>query len=172
MVWGEVLMLMSDEHKMIFDYHKHNLIYIGDYIKFADTKAGVALSLNIVLIGFLGMESRDIGFKNMSIENVGMYLSLILLIVSAILFIWKILWPRYSKDTSLYMSWGGMGAFSSANDYLNRISSKSITDFINDMANQNYELAKVASKKYHNLKLGFSFLSAGAIIGLISWFFG
>lgn len=163
---------MTDEQKMIFEYHKHNLIYIGDYIKFADTKAGVALSLNIVLVGFLGMESRDIGFKNMLLADVGKYLSLILLIVSAIFFIWKILWPRYSKDTSLYMSWGGMGAFSSSNDYLNVISTKNVTEFINDMAVQNYDLAKVATKKYSYLKLGFSFLSAGAIIGLLSWFFG
>ncbi|WP_342577301.1 Pycsar system effector family protein [Psychrobacillus sp. FSL K6-2843] len=164
-------MAFNDEQKQMYDYHKHNITYISDYIKFADTKAGVALSLNLLMIGFLGKASKEIGFNYLSITDVGMYLSLIFLLTSAYFFIFRILWPRYSQNTDFYMSWGGIGSFSNQNDYLIRLGSKSEDEFLEDMAIQNYDLSKVAVAKYSNLKLGFTFLSIGTLIGLFSWFF-
>lgn len=162
---------MTDNEKLKFDYHKHNLIYISDYIKFADTKAGVALSLNLLLLGFFGKEAKGNRYNNLSLSDVGLYISLILLFISAFLFIWKILWPRYTTNTDFYMSWGGIGSFSNSNDYIAKIESKDSETFIKDMAIQNYDISKVAVKKYFFLKCGFSCLSFGAVLGLISWFF-
>jgi len=161
-------MRLNDGQK--YDYHKHNLVYISDYIKFADTKTGVALSLNLLLLGFLGAESKGRGITNLSILDVGMYLSLIILLTSVFFFI-LILWPRFSKNTDLYMSWGGIGSFSNSKDYIERLDSKSKEAFLKDLAIQNYELSKVAIKKYFYLKLGFTCLTVGAVMGLISWFF-
>lgn len=163
-------MTLTGEQKM-YDYHKHNLVYIGDYIKLADTKASIALSLNLLLIGFLGKESKNIGFDSLSIGDVGIYISLIFLLISAFFFIFKILWPRYSKSTDYYMSWGGIGSFSNKKDYLDRLGSKSVEEFIEDMAIQNYELSKVAVAKYFYLRISFTFLSIGTLIGLLSWIF-
>jgi len=36
-----------------FDYHKHQSVYISDYIKFADAKAGISLGAVGVLFAFL-----------------------------------------------------------------------------------------------------------------------
>lgn len=164
-------MTLNDKEKMSFEYHKHNLNYISDHIKFADTKAGVALSLNIVLLGFLGKESKGNSFTEMNLADVGMYLSLVFLIISSVTFVWKILWPRYSKDTNLYMSWAGIATFSNSSDYIDKINSKSISNFIEDMAVQNYDISKIALQKYRCLKIGFSFLTSGAVLGLVSWYF-
>lgn len=162
---------MTENEKLKFDYHKHNLIYISDCIKFADTKAGVALSLNLLLLGFLGKEAKGNGYNNLSLSDVGLYISLILLLISAFLFIWKILWPRYTTNTDFYMSWGGIGSFSNSNDYIAKIESKDVEIFIKDMAIQNYDISKVAVKKYFFLKCGFFCFSFGTVLGLISWFF-
>lgn len=56
------------------------------------------------------------------------------------------------------MFWVGIGAFSNSQDYLNKLNSKIAEQFINDMAIQNYDLSKVATKKYLYLKVGYSFL--------------
>lgn len=163
----------QQEFKQSYDYHKHNLIYISDYIKFADAKAGVALSLNLVLLGFLGAEAKGIGLKNLSLLEVGLYMSLLLLLAAVYIFIWKILWPRYPNSTDYYMSWGGIAAFSTKDDYLNRLKQKceNEEEFLKDMAIQNYDLARVATKKYFFLKVGFIFLTVGGLLGITSYFF-
>lgn len=164
-------MAYTDEQKQLYDYNKYNSNYISDYIKFADAKAGVALSLNLLLIGFFGKFSKDVGFNNLSVSDVGLYLSLISLLISAYFLIYKILWPRYLKGTDYYTSWAGIGSFSNCHDYVERLTSKNQDDFIKDLAIQNYELSKVALAKYFNLKVSLIFLSTGTLIGLLSWFF-
>lgn len=152
------------------EYHKFNSAYISDYIKFADTKAGIALSLNLLLLGFLGKIAKEIGSQNLSISDVGIYLGIIFLVISAGLFILKILWPRYTTSTDEYLSWGGIATFSNSNDYIQRLHSKELEEFLEDLAKQNYELSKVAKSKYFFLKCAFIFLSLGSSIGLVSWF--
>lgn len=174
MVWSEVLVSQQQKFQQSYDYHKHNLVYIGDYIKFADAKAGVALSLNLVLLGFLGGKTKGIGYKNLSLIDLGMYLSLLFLLISAYMFIWKILWPRYPKSTEYYMSWGGIATFSTKDDYLDRLKLKfeNEDEFLKDMAIQNYDLARVATQKYFFLKVGFVLLTMGGLLGVTSNFFG
>lgn len=52
----------KDDRDRLYDHHKHNLIYIGDYIKFADTKAGVGLGAALVMLGFLVTKLRILNF--------------------------------------------------------------------------------------------------------------
>lgn len=160
-----------EETERLYDYHKHNLVYIGDYIKFADGKAGVALGATLVMLGFFGKEAKDNGFKCLSIPEFGILLGLVPLVIACYFFIWKVLWPRYTTDTTLYMSWGGIGSFSSNQLYANYIEQVSNENFIRDMGYQNYSLAQVCIKKYKFLKYGFIYLTIGAIIEVVSWFF-
>lgn len=155
----------------LYDYHKHNLVYIGDYIKFADQKAGVAITINIALIGFYVHYLKGANLEENILAKVFLILGIIGLLLSIITLLFKVLWPRYSSDKNLYMSWGGISAFDKAQDYSSVFSSINEEDFIKDMETQNYEVAKVCMKKYKYLKLGFIFLSIGTLVSSIAWFF-
>ena len=161
----------KEDRDRLYDYHKHNLVYIGDNIKFADTKAGVALGATLLMLGFFGKIAKKNGVIGLSFSEYSLLIGLIPLIFACYFFIWKVLWPNYPTSSSAYMSWGGIGSFDNSKAYLNRINPKSDKQIINDMARQNYSLATVCLKKYKNLKLGFISLTTGAIIESISWFF-
>ncbi len=160
----------KEDGDRLYDYHKHNLVYIGDYIKFADGKAGVALGAALVMLGFFGSEAKENGFSDIYFWEYGLLIGLVPLIAACYIFLLKVLWPKYPTGTSAYMSWGGIGSFANNKEYLNRINSVSNKQLINDMAKQNHSLAEVCLTKYKNLKWGFIFLTAGAIIETISWF--
>jgi hypothetical protein len=155
----------------LYDYHKHNLVYIGEYIKFADGKAGVALGATLLMLGFFGKEAKGNGYNCLSISEVGLLLGLIPLIIACYFFIWRVLWPRYTTDATLYMSWGGIGSFLNSSSYVNHIEEVPDIDFLRDMGHQNYSLADVCIKKYKCLQNGFIWLTIGAILESISWFF-
>lgn len=154
----------------LYDYHKHNLVYIGDYIKFADVKAGVGITATFTLLAFFGNIVKENIFTSLTIVNIIMAIGLIPLIIASICFVWKILWPNYNLDSSLYMSWGGIGAFSDSKKYNEKISSLNRIEFIADMGKQNYQLAKVCIEKYKYLKRGFVYLTCGVVIESICWF--
>lgn len=160
----------TDHLDRLYDYHKHNLVYIGDYIKFADGKAGVALGATLLMLGFFGKETKDNGFSCLSVSEGGLLFGLFPLIIACYFFIWRVLWPRYTTDTNLYMSWGGIGSFSNSQAYASHVNAIQEEDFLYKMAEQNYSLANVCLKKYENLKYGFVALTLGAIIESISWF--
>lgn len=164
-------LLQKDDRDRLYDYHKHNLVYIGDYIKFADGKAGVALGGTLIMIGFFGNEAKDIGFSNLSFANYSLLIGLLPLFAACYFFVGKVLWPRYTTDITFYMSWGGIGSFPNSQVYVNHIEEKNDIDFIHDMGHQNFDLARVCIKKYQNLKYGFVCLTFGAIIESLSWFF-
>lgn len=160
------------QKERLYDYHKHNLVYIGDYIKFADGKAGVALGATLVMIGFFGKKAKANGFDFLSIWDFSLLIGLVPLIISCYFFVWKVLWPRYTKSTDYYMSWGGIGSFKDSEAYLTHIEGVSDDKFLEDMVKQNYSLADVCLKKYKNLRYGFIALTLGVIIETLSWFFG
>lgn len=160
----------NEDQELLYDYHKHNLVYIGDYIKFADAKAGVALGATLLMLGFFGKAAKKNGFGCLSVSELGILLGLIPLAIACYFFVWKVLWPRYTTNSNLYMSWGGIGSFSDKQAYLNHINGIQKDEFLNDMAIQNYSLADVCLKKYKHLKWGFIALTVGASIESISWF--
>lgn len=59
----------DEKVRTLYDYHKHNLIYISDYIKFADAKAGVALGANLLMLGFYGQQLKKIDFLSLFLRN-------------------------------------------------------------------------------------------------------
>lgn len=154
----------------LYDYHKHNLAYIGDYIKFAEVKAGVGITATFTLLAFFGNEVKENGINYLSAIEIIMLMGLIPLILACYFFIWKVLWPRYSTDTTFYMSWGGIGSFSNAKKYVNEVNNKYRKQFLNDMAIQNYDLAKICLSKYKYLKKAFVWLSIGVIVESLCWF--
>ena len=160
-----------------YDHLKHNYTYIGDNIKLADTKATVALGANTVILGFLGKEtkkilnSENIFNHDFTLTETLMLCSIFSLMVSIYFFVWKVLWPRYSKDDNEdYLSWSGIANFKDSQSYTKHLK-KSIQNIESDMASQVYHLAIVSLEKYKNLKYGFTFLTIGTLIGGVCWFF-
>ncbi|QBP43172.1 Pycsar system effector family protein [Paenisporosarcina antarctica] len=172
MEWYINLNPIRENTERLFDYHKHNLVYIGDYIKFADGKAGVALGATLVMLGFFGKAAKEQGFNNLSFNQFGLLLGLIPLVLACYFFIWRVLWPRYTTDSNLYMSWGGIGSFTSSDIYVNFLGRVVDEDFLRAMGRQNYSLAQVCVKKYKYLKFGFTWLTIGMIFEGVFWFVG
>jgi hypothetical protein len=162
-----------------FEYHKHTSVYISDYIKFADTKAGVAISVTGLLIAFsfITLKNKVSGKSIYTLlTDWSFYPQLlsILLLAYGLKYLLFTIWPRYLVDKNIYHSWGGIGAFSKSSEYIEFLDEK-IQDknqFLNEFAEQNHALAVVCVKKYSNLKPGFFWIALGAIIGGVGWFFG
>ena len=166
----------------IYDYGKHNMMYIEANINKADTKAGVALTVSTALLGFFISK-----IKEAEIEFFGWWLLFtclgLLLLFGAILCLGLVFWPRYKKDLTLYMSWGGISAFGQNGpfqpidpngqvDYWNHLNLPTQKDqFIRDLAYQNYNLAVVCAKKYFWLRCGIVCLGAGTLLCTAVWFF-
>ncbi|MEM5008348.1 Pycsar system effector family protein [Priestia megaterium] len=155
----------------LFDYHKHNLVYIGEYIKFADQKAGVAITLNIALVGFFFNYIRGATMSEHVVAKVFLIIGVLTLLVSTLILLFKVLWPRYTTDVSQYMSWGGIASFNSSQDYSAEISSKTNAQFLDDMAQQNYFLGVVCLKKYKSLQLGLLLFAIGTGVSGLAWLF-
>lgn len=160
----------QDDKNRLYDLHKHNLVYISDYIKFADGKAGVALGIAFIMIGFFGNEAKKNGFTCLTFPEAGLFVGLLPLILACYFFIWKVLWPRYKKDPNLYMSWSGIGSFSNSQDYVKKIEEASDEELLLEMAHQNYNLAQVCLQKYKYSRYGFIAFTIGAIIESVCWF--
>ena len=162
----------KEDRDQLYDYHKHNLVYIGDYVKFADGKAGVGLGAALVMIGFFGKIAKGNGFTHLTFAEYSLLVGLLPLAAACYLFILKVLWPNYPSSTREYMSWGGIGSFLDSQEYINRFNSLSKEQLVKDMADQNHSIAKVCLDKYKNLKKGFFCLTIGTIVETLSWFFG
>lgn len=153
----------------LFDYNKHNLVYIGDYIKLADQKASIALTINVALIGFFINYLRDANWTDSNQYKIALIVGILLLMWSASILLFKVLWPRYNSNTSEYMSWGGIAAYSNSADYAKKLKESEERVFIDDMAKQNHALARVCAVKYKFLKYSFVVFVAGILFSGFAW---
>lgn len=170
MVWGENSLTNIQEFNRLYDYHKHNLVYIGDYIKFADTKAGVAISANLILLGFFGNIAKENNYTETSLSEFFLIIG-VLSLTCASFFFGNVVWPRYSLHKEYYMSWGGISAFENDEEYMTLIHNQTNEEFLEGMAKQNRALANVCVLKYGQLRNGLIIFMIGLIISLLSWFF-
>lgn len=163
--------LLSDkiDSEKLFEYHKSNLIYIGEYIKLADQKASILLTINIALIGFLFNYLKTNDLPENVFCKISLPIGVSILIVTAILIISKIIWPRYVSNKDYYMSWSGVAAYDSSTDYSSVLKNTEKEKFLDDMAEQNHAIAKVCEKKYFWLKISSFLFCIGTALSGISW---
>lgn len=159
------------DNEKLYDYNKHNLVYISEYIKLADQKSNILLTINIALIGFFANYLKKSNLNEHVISKVFLIIGVAILIISALIIIVKILWPRYNLNVNEYMSWGGIASHSDKDSYTTKIMDKEFDTFIKDMAEQNYALANVCKAKYKFLKISTWFFSSGILVVGISWLF-
>ncbi|WP_339196682.1 Pycsar system effector family protein [Solibacillus sp. FSL R5-0449] len=157
------------DNEKLFDYNKHNLVYISEYIKLADQKANILLTINIALIGFFANYLKNANLDENVITKVFLIIGVVILIISASIILIKILWPRYNLNVNEYMSWGGIAAHLDKDSYTAKIKDKEFDTFLKDMAEQNYALANVCKAKFKYLKMSTWFFSTGILVVGISW---
>lgn len=146
--------------------------YVGDYIKFADQKAGVLSTAILALIGFFIVNFKSSGFHITNGWDWGLVVGLSFLIVSEFYLLAGVIWPRYSRSKRQYMSWGGISSFNTAEKYIEKLRDTDEHGFVEDMAKQTYDLSRVSGSKYKSLRLGFVWFVPGLIISSVCWFFG
>ncbi|SDL43591.1 hypothetical protein SAMN04487922_13418 [Bacillus toyonensis] len=155
----------------LFDYNKHNLVYIGEYIKLADQKASIVLTINVALIGFFINYLKEADWNKSPVSKVFLIIGILTLVLSAGYALFKVLWPRYNSNTSEYMSWGGIAAYSNPDDYVNKLRESEETVFFDDMAKQNLAVAKICAVKYKFLKCSYFAFVTGILISGFAWIF-
>ncbi|WP_342477625.1 Pycsar system effector family protein [Paenibacillus sp. FSL H7-0350] len=159
-----------------FDYHKHQSVYISDYIKFADAKAGITLSVVGVLFAFFSLEMKDLWKDGITdaLHDYPFYLYLVFLLgmAAGMYFLSRVIWPRYSIDKSLYHSWGGIGAFNTSNDYVTEMKRRfqNKNAFADELMKQNHALAIICKKKYFWIYLAYKTLGISIIGAGLTWF--
>jgi hypothetical protein len=164
-----------DEGKQ-FDYHKHQSVYISDYIKFADGKAGITLSVVGVLFAFFSVQmkgwlGKDGSMKPLEVWPLYAYLVFLLGMIVGMYCLGKVIWPRYKIDRSLYHSWGGIGAFNTGDEYVAELKSKfqNQDNFLNELMKQNWALGDVCKKKYFWIRLAYIILGISIVGAGLTW---
>lgn len=167
----------------LYDHNKHQNLYISDYIKFADGKAGFTFGVATLLFGYFIIEWKHIWEKKGITDPIVLnnwlfygYLIGLVLLAIGIVFLILTVWPRYVIDRTFYHSWGGISAFDENRpaDYQAAVRRKiqSPSTFLDDMMTQNHTLAWVCRKKYTSLRRGYFFLAVSFAVTGITWILG
>lgn len=147
--------------------YSHN-DYLNNYIQFADTKSAVFITVNGVLMGFLYTQFKDtLPFELEKSSHLVLLVSIVLLLV-AYVFLFLVIFPRRSyRNGNGIVFWEDVATYKDAESYKIKVSEISQYSFEEVMIEQNYYLAKTATKKYKNLHWSFIFSIASYIFVVI-----
>ncbi|UQF70849.1 DUF5706 domain-containing protein [Vagococcus lutrae] len=145
--------------------------YLNNYIQFADTKSAVFITVNGVLMGFLYAQFKDIlPFEFEKSKHLVLLVSIGLLLV-AYVFLFLVIFPRRSyKSGNGIVFWEDVAIYRDAESYKMKVSEIPQDSFEEVMIEQNYYLAKTATKKYKNLHWSFIFSIASYVSVVIFCF--
>lgn len=138
--------------------------YLNNYIQFADTKSAVFITVNGVLMGFLYTQFKDtLPFEFEKSKHLVLLASIGLLLV-AYVFLFLVIFPRRSyRNGNGIIFWEDVATYRDAESYKMKVSEIPQDSFEEVMIEQNYYLAKTATKKYKNLHWSFIFSIASYI---------
>ena len=153
---------MTDKLWKIYDANK-------EWIKFADTKAIAFIAIIGVLFNFIyKINNQILCLSNYNILKIIYSISIILLTLSLISSVCCLI-PRTSKTNTenkniIYYK-AINDNFNNENEYYNSV--KKVKNFEEQLSTQNYQLAKVATKKYKIVKCSLILFKLGFIAILI-----
>ncbi|WP_214825412.1 Pycsar system effector family protein [Exiguobacterium sp. s28] len=106
---------LLEKERVLYDYHKHNLIYINDYIKFADAKAGVALGANLLMLGFYGQQLKNTDFWSLFLRSdvqllLVIAISVVVLTLLIHFFIFNFIGEQIQKNAS-FLNFSSVGSY-------------------------------------------------------------
>ncbi|WP_411347098.1 Pycsar system effector family protein [Paenibacillus sp. WLX2291] len=149
------------------EFSKHEMNYLSDYIKFADAKAGVIIGINALLIKEVFSK-----FQPKQLYTLQDFLGLlgVMVLLIGICFLISVVLPRTNfKASKGIIFWDNIKKYDSPSDYISDIIALDELKLSEKLAEQNFYLAKTASRKYLFLVIGFWVSTVGALFSSC-WF--
>lgn len=157
---------MEIDDKKLLEFSYHENIYLSDYIKTADTKASMVITLNGVVIGFVINKLRNV--LSVFFQNFWFNAMLVVGGIALIFSYWftlRLIFPNLSnKSGNGIIFWEDISKIE-LKDYYSKV--KYYANILDEMIKQNYYLAKTATRKYNLLKFSFIFSYIGYILILL-----
>lgn len=152
------------------DYNRFEIAYLTDNIKFADSKAGVLIGMDGLLLraAIDYFKSAGITFESLleSLASVGRFSVIFgsaFLILGIILSL-AVVFPRRGPGVKRgFVFWESIAKYSSADEYIKDVMDIADDELDRKMAEQQYYVAMTATKKYLMLRRAFWTSSMGAL---------
>ena len=158
------------------DYNRFELSYLTDNVKFADSKAGVLIGLDGLLLRAAIDYFKSAGIAFGSLLESLMSSAFFLIFGSAFLILGIILaltvvFPRRASGAKRgLVFWENIAKYPSADEYTEEVMKVTEEELDRRMAEQQYYVSMTATKKYHMLRRAFWASSLGALFITITAF--
>jgi Family of unknown function (DUF5706) len=164
----------NETEKAQLDFLWKQHAYISDFIKFADAKSGLIISLTLAYIAvLLSAASR---FRSLlpqhflqavTCTQLFACMTLVCLCVSMVCAVWTV-YPRLKIGPGMGpISWVEISSFSTPEMFVHASTSLSAASAVRLMARQNYYMSKVCRRKNQWIQRSLVLLIIGALISLV-----
>lgn len=159
------------------DYNRFEITYLQDNVKFADSKAGVLIAIDGLLLraAIDYFNAAGITFESL-FESLTLSERFFLIFAAAFLIIGIILsvavvFPRRGSGVKKgFVFWESIANYPSADEYTKDLMNITEDDLDRKMAEQQYYVSITATKKYNMLRRAFWASSIGALFLTITAF--
>jgi pycsar effector protein len=159
------------------DYNRFEISYLTDNIKFADSKAGVLIGMDGLLLRAAidyfksaGITIETILVSSTSVGRFSVIFGSFFLIIGIILALAVVFPRRASGLRQGFVFWESIAKYLSAHDYIEDVMKVSEDELDRKMAEQQYYVSVTATQKYRMLRRAFWVSSLGAILIVITAF--
>jgi hypothetical protein len=158
------------------DYNRFEITYLTDNVKFADSKAGVLMGIDGLLLraAIDYFNEAGITFRTLPQSMASTEFFLIVgsaLLIAGIVLALAVVFPRKSSGSNRgFVFWESIAKYPSADEYTNDLMNIKEDELDRKMAEQQYYVSKTATKKYRMLRRAFWASSLGALFITITAF--
>jgi len=159
------------------DYNRFEIGYLTDNIKFADSKAGVLIGMDGLLLragidyfNSSGITLQTLFTSSRSVGRLSVIFGSVFLIIGIILAL-AVVFPRRATGlTQGFVFWESIAKYPSAHEYTEDVMKISEDELDRKMAEQQYYVSITATRKYRMLRRSFWVSSLGAVLIVITAF--
>jgi hypothetical protein len=159
------------------DYNRFEISYLTDNIKFAESKAGVLIGMDGLLLragidyfNSAGITIQTLFATSASVGHLSVILGSAFLIIGIILALAVVFPRRASGLRQGFIFWESIAKYPSAHDYTEDVMKISEDELDRKMAEQQFYVSITATKKYQMLRRAFWVSSIGAVLIVITGF--
>lgn len=159
------------------DYNRFEIGYLTDNIKFADSKAGVLIGMDGLMLraavdffNSAGITSDSLFASSTSLGHISVILGAAFLIAGIILSL-AVVFPRRGSGIQRgFVFWESIAKYPSADEYTKDVMNITEEELDRKMSQQQYFVSLTATKKYNMLRRAFIVSSGGALFITITAF--
>jgi len=146
--------------------------YINEYIRFSDSKAGIAITISGALLGLLySGRVQDLFVKSpvgaWSWVSWFSFTAFFFLVVAVLLGVWAIKPRPWSRQQRALVYWGGIAKFPHPEAFCSEFRRQSDHALIEHLANHVHELSTVCASKYFWVSCSILAGAVGGILGAL-----